>query len=119
MADANARKDLSIFSNELKLERLVYDFAKDGGAVGDLDIGTASHNMVVVQAIVVVQAACTSAGSATVVIGAAAADPDGRAPPGLRDRSSYARRTPGGALRTRVPVWSSPPVEGPEGPRRD
>lgn len=76
MADANARKDMSIFSNELKLERLVYDFAVDGGATGNLDIGTASHDMVVVQAIVVVQTACTSGGSATVIIGAVSADPD-------------------------------------------
>lgn len=50
------------------VEKLVYDFSKDGGAAGALTLFTAGCDMVLIKAIAKVQTACTSGGSATVAV---------------------------------------------------
>lgn len=50
------------------VEKVVYDFSKDGGAQGALTLFTAGCNMVLIKAIAKVQTACTSGGSATVAL---------------------------------------------------
>lgn len=57
------------FKNEVKLERVVYDFSADGGAVGALDLFTAGSDIVIKAAHAYVKTACTSGGSATVAYG--------------------------------------------------
>jgi len=46
-----------------------YDFSKDGGATGALDIFTAAADIVITHAHYSVATACTSGGSATVIYG--------------------------------------------------
>jgi hypothetical protein len=48
---------------------VVYDFSKDAGAQGALDLFTASADLVVTNCYMKVNTACTSGGSATVAIG--------------------------------------------------
>jgi len=50
------------------VEKIVYDYSKDGGATGALTLFTAGCNMVVHKVIAKVQTACTSGGSATVAL---------------------------------------------------
>lgn len=70
MANAAAHKTLgALFSNELRVEKLTYDFAQDGGAVGTIDLATFSRKCLVTRAYVHVETACTSGGSATVTVG--------------------------------------------------
>lgn len=77
MANASAYQTFGpLFSNEVALVKLTYDFAKDGGAVGNIELGKLGAKMLVVGAHVQVETACTSGGSATVTIGAATADAD-------------------------------------------
>lgn len=76
MADASKKLELGAFSNELRLARLEYDFSKDGGATGDLELAVARGNIIIHDAWVHVPTACTSGGSATVVIGVDGGDED-------------------------------------------
>ena len=62
------------FGSEVKEYRLRYDFSKDAGAVGALDILTASGKLVVVEAWLTVKTAATSAGAATVKWGVTGTD---------------------------------------------
>lgn len=57
------------FENEEEIVRVVYDFAKDAGATGSLDLFTAANNLIVTYAHAHVLTACTSGGSATVSAG--------------------------------------------------
>lgn len=57
------------FSNARVLERVTYDFAVDGGAVGALDLFTANKDIVIKSFHAYVKTAGTSGGSATVSIG--------------------------------------------------
>ena len=57
------------FTNAKEVVRVTYDFAKDAGGTGALDLITADGDMVVTQAYAVVKTACTSGGSATVIWG--------------------------------------------------
>lgn len=76
MADASKKLELGAFSNELRMARLEYDFSKDGGATGDLELAIARGNIIVHDAWVHVPTACTSGGSATVAIGIDGGDED-------------------------------------------
>jgi hypothetical protein len=75
---AAAHKTLGpVFSNEVVYEKLTYDFSKDGGATTDTYvIGTAGRKIAIMDAMVHVETACTSGGSATVKIGVAGGDDD-------------------------------------------
>jgi hypothetical protein len=57
------------FSNEEVLERVVYDFSVDGGAVGALDIFTAGADLIITYFHAIVQTQATSGGSATLAVG--------------------------------------------------
>lgn len=77
MANANAYKKIGpLFSNEIQLVKLTYDFSKDTGAQGNYELGKLGAKCLVVGAHTHVETACTSGGSATVTIGAASADAD-------------------------------------------
>lgn len=70
MANASAHKKLgSAWSNEEKVAEFEYDFSNDAGAVGTVTLGDCDQKMLITQAIVFVETACTSGGSATVIIG--------------------------------------------------
>lgn len=57
------------FRNDIIVERVVYDFAADGGATGALTLFTAGADIVVKSFHALVKTACTSGGSATVICG--------------------------------------------------
>lgn len=75
---AAAHKTLGpLFSNEVGFAKLTYDFANDGGATSDTYvIGTAGRKIAIMDAMVHVETACTSGGSATVSIGVSGGDVD-------------------------------------------
>lgn len=75
---AAAHKTLGgLFSNEVGYEKLTYNFANDGGATTDTYvIGTAGRKIAIMDAMVHVETACTSGGSATVSIGVVGGDVD-------------------------------------------
>jgi hypothetical protein len=50
-------------------QEFVWDFAVDGGGTGAIDLGDLPLGAVVVNAVGVVETACTSGGSATVILG--------------------------------------------------
>lgn len=62
------------FGNQVEYVRVIYDFAKDGGNTGALDLFTAEDGLVIVHAHARVITACTSGGSATVKWGPVADD---------------------------------------------
>lgn len=66
------------FSNETQFTKLTYNFANDAGAFADVvKLATVDGKIMIKRAIVHVETACTSGGSATVAVGAATADADG------------------------------------------
>lgn len=64
------------FSNDKEVIRVRYDFSQDGGAVGVLNLLTASGAMVVKDFHAVVKTACTSGGSAVLDVGVVGGDTD-------------------------------------------
>lgn len=77
MANANTVRTLGKpASNEESMTTLVYDFAEDGGSIGSLTLGSIGRKVILTRAIVYVESACTSGGSATVKIGPTTADDD-------------------------------------------
>lgn len=65
------------FSNQRQFVKLVYNFATDGGAAADVvKIGTTDGKILVMDSVVHVETACTSGGSATVIVGVAGGDTD-------------------------------------------
>ena len=75
---ATAYKVLDENTQEAEVvEILEYDFDNDAGAQGDYNLGQFPHKALVTSAMVYIVTACTSAGSATVEIGASTADADG------------------------------------------
>lgn len=65
------------FSNETQYVKLTYDFANDAGAFADsVKIGTVDGKILVKQALVHVETACASGGSATVIVGVSGGDTD-------------------------------------------
>jgi hypothetical protein len=69
MATTVQYKEHRQFSKDFEVVECVYDFAKDGGATGALDLLKVKEACVLVQAYVKVNTACTSGGSATVIVG--------------------------------------------------
>lgn len=57
------------FTNAEEVVRVTYDFAKDAGAVGALDLFTAEGSVAITYFHAYVVTACTSGGSATVKVG--------------------------------------------------
>jgi len=65
------------FSNERQIVKLTYNFANDAGAFADVvKVGTTEGKILVLDSAVHVETACTSAGSATVIVGVAGGDVD-------------------------------------------
>ena len=64
------------FKNAEEIVRVVYDFSLDGGATGALDIFTAEQDMIVTGFHLQVLTACTSGGSATLIVGVSGGDTD-------------------------------------------
>jgi len=62
------------FGNEIEWRKVRYDFAKDAGATGALDILTADGACIITHAHARVVTACTSGGSATLKYGPTADD---------------------------------------------
>lgn len=71
------RKLDSGYYNEMQVQRLVYDFAEDGGSTSDTyRMAEVTGKIYIVEAILHVITAVTSAGSATITAGAETADAD-------------------------------------------
>jgi hypothetical protein len=65
------------FSNERQTVKLTYNFTNDAGAFADVvKIGTTEGKILVLDSAVHVETTCTSAGSATVIVGVAGGDTD-------------------------------------------
>ena len=65
------------FSNERQTVKLVYNFTNDAGAFADVvKVGTTDGKILVLDSAVHVETACTSGGSATVIVGVAGGDTD-------------------------------------------
>lgn len=63
-----------VFQKEMDIVRVVYDFAKDGGAAGALDIFEAKEDIVITHFHSKVVTAATSGGSATLKVGVTGSD---------------------------------------------
>lgn len=67
----------SVFGNEVGFEKLTYSFAADGGATTNVyQLAKVTDKILILNAVVQVETACTSSGSATVKIGPTTADDD-------------------------------------------
>jgi len=77
MANASAYKEFNGWTNKPYTEVFEYDFANDGGTAATYSLGKFLHKTLVLRGIVFVETACTSGGSATVIVGASTADTDG------------------------------------------
>jgi hypothetical protein len=69
MATLKQYKEVRSWGPEAEAIEIVYDFAKDGGATGSLDVIKVKDACVVRAAYYNVETACTSGGSATVALG--------------------------------------------------
>lgn len=69
MAAVSNAKSGAGYNAKMEVVEVTYDFAKDGGATGTLDIFTALQDLVIHRVVAKVVAACTSGGSATVGMG--------------------------------------------------
>jgi len=76
MATLKKYKEHAQFTGPLEVVEIEYDFAKDAGSTGALDIIKLKEAAVLVDAYTKVVAACTSAGSATLIWGVKAGDTD-------------------------------------------
>lgn len=65
-----------LFTNEKSFAKFTYDFAVDGGVVGTVVLGKFDDKALILDAVVHVETACTSTGSATVKIGLKTTDDD-------------------------------------------
>lgn len=68
---ASYRGKIKCWGREREALRLRYDFAVDGGAVGEYPLFYAGEKLIVEQAKMVTKTTCTSGGSATVGVGKA------------------------------------------------
>lgn len=69
MATVNKYREIATWGAGREFFEIEYDFSKDGGAVGALDLFQAKERCLVVLAYMKVKTACTSGGSATVSVG--------------------------------------------------
>lgn len=66
-----------VFNNEVGYAKLTYDFAQDTGGTGDVfRLALVNSKILITEAVLHVETAFTSGGSATMDIGATTADPD-------------------------------------------
>lgn len=76
MAALKKHREHAAIGYQLEVVEVEYDFAKDGGATGALDIMTFTQGTVLVDAWAKVDTACTSGGSATLIWGVKGGDTD-------------------------------------------
>ena len=76
MANAAAYKEINGWTEKPYTEVFEYNFANDGGTAATYSLGKFLHKTLMLNARAFVETACTSAGSATVIIGASTADVD-------------------------------------------
>jgi hypothetical protein len=76
MATLKKYKEIGIIGSNLEVHEIEYDFAKDAGATGALDIMKFSQACVLVDAYMKVDTAFTSGGSATLIWGVQGGDTD-------------------------------------------
>ena len=76
MAAVKGYKEHAQFTGPLEVVEVEYDFAKDGGATGALDLIKMKQAMVLVDCYAKVDAAATSDGSATLIWGVKGGDTD-------------------------------------------
>jgi len=77
MANVTDKKDVKVFSNELKLVKVSYDITGgDSGVVGVMDMFEAKENMVIYGGWVQVDTLFASGGAATLEIGVKGGDTD-------------------------------------------
>ena len=69
MATVAKYKSHSQFGGAMEILEVEYDFAKDGGATGQLDLAIVPEACVLIDGYVKVDTTCTSGGSATVIVG--------------------------------------------------
>lgn len=69
MAQVKDKKNVNVFSNELGMTKVVYNFAVDAGATGALNLFEAKEDLVIHSAKVKVLTTFTSGGSATLIVG--------------------------------------------------
>lgn len=84
MAAAKDKKLVSAFTGHMEQIEAVYDFAKDGGAIGVIDLIEMKHAAIIHSASVKVLTSVTSAGAATVEMGVAGGDTDAILPAQLQ-----------------------------------
>ncbi len=77
MANTTVVRNIEGFTDQWYNIVLEYDFANDAGATGTLSMGTFKQKTLIRKGYAFIETACTSGGSATVVLGASAADPNG------------------------------------------
>lgn len=76
MANAAAYKEVNGWTDRPYTEVFEYNFANDGGTAATYSLGKFLHKTLMLNARAFVETACTSGGSATVIIGASTADVD-------------------------------------------
>lgn len=76
MADVKKKKDVAVFSNVIEKIEVEYDFAVDGGAVGELILFEAKEALVIHEAHIKVKTQFTSSGLATLIVGVSGGDTD-------------------------------------------
>ena len=76
MANASAHNNIEGWTGEEFTFVGEYDFTNDAGAQGTFSLGTFKHKTLVLDGRVWIEAACTSAGSATVIAGTSTKDDD-------------------------------------------
>lgn len=69
MAALKTYKEVKAWGPQTEELEFIYDFSKDAGATGALDIFTAKEGLIIKKAYLVVETTCTSGGSATVSVG--------------------------------------------------
>lgn len=76
MAALKKHREIGLIGNNIEVHEIEYDFSKDGGATGALDIMTITQASVLVDAYLKVDTAFTSGGSATLIWGVKGGDTD-------------------------------------------
>ena len=69
MATLQKYKEVRSWGPQPEAVEIVYDFSKDGGATGQLDVLKVKDACVVTSIMMLVETACTSGGAATVSVG--------------------------------------------------
>lgn len=73
---AKDKQNGALWSNDMEVVKMVYDFSVDAGAVGTYELYEAKEAMIIVESMVKVKTAVVSGGAATVEIGILSGDTD-------------------------------------------